>query len=188
MTAVTELDDSTLLAAHVAGDQHAFAELFARHSDRLWSLALRTMRHPQEAEEALQEAMLSAFRRAGDFRGDAAVSTWLHRIVLNACFDRLRRLKVRQAQPLEDEVLATLAAAEPGPEEATVNAAVGEEVERALGQLSADQRAALILVDLNGYSMDEAAAILGCAPGTVKSRCSRGRARLAPLLRHLVEA
>jgi len=185
---VTEQDDNALLAAHVAGDPDAFSELFQRHADRLWALALRTLQHPQDAEEVLQEAMISAFRRASGFRGDAAVGTWLYRIVLNACFDRLRRRRSAPATVAGDEVIALLASNRPGPEETALRRSLAAEVELALGQLSADQRAALVLVDIDGHSMEEAAVILGCAPGTVKSRCSRGRARLAPLLRHLVEA
>lgn len=184
---MTERDDHALLAAHVAGDPDAFGELFQRHADRLWSLALRTLQHRQDAEEVLQEAMISAFRRAGGFRGDAAVGTWLYRIVLNACFDRLRRRRPAPV-PGSDEVIALLAGDRPGPEEVAVRHALAAEVEGALAQLSVDQRTALVLVDIEGHSMEEAAVILGCAPGTVKSRCSRGRARLAPLLRHLVEA
>lgn len=185
---MTGRDDAALLAAHVAGDPDAFGELFGRHADRLWALALRTLQHPQEAEEVLQEAMISAFRRAAGFRGDAAVGTWLYRIVLNACFDRLRRQQARPSRALTDELVATLATGEAGPEDVALRRALAAEVELALAQLSVDQRAALVLVDLEGHTMEEAAAILGCAPGTVKSRCSRGRARLAPLLRHLVEA
>ncbi len=181
-------DDQALLAAHVAGDPDAFAELFGRHADRLWSLALRTLQHPQDAEEVLQEAMLAAFRRAGGFRGEAAVGTWLYRIVLNACLDRLRRIKARPAAFAGDEIVAALPSLSEGPESVVLQRELADEVERALGQLSPDQRAALVLVDLDGYSIDEAAVLLGCAPGTVKSRCSRGRAKLAPLLRHLVEA
>src|SRR6266567_5424057 len=89
--------DHELLRRHVAGDAEAFGELFRRHRDRLWAVALRTLCDPEEAADALQEAMISAFRRAGDFRGDSAVTTWLHRIVVNAAVDRLRR---RPAQAL----------------------------------------------------------------------------------------
>ncbi len=186
---MSEADDQALLAAHVAGDPDAFTELFSRHADRLWALALRTLQHPADAEEVLQEAMLAAFRRAGSFRGQAAVGTWLYRIVLNACFDRLRRAKARPAYPggLGEEVVAGLPGSQAGPEETLLRRELAAEVERALAGLGPDQRAALILVDLEGRSVEEAAAILGCAPGTVKSRCSRGRARLAPLLKHLVE-
>ena len=87
--------DAELLAAHVAGDADAFGELFTRHRDRLWAVALRTSGSPEDAADALQEAMIAAFRRAGSFRGDAAVTTWLHRIVVNACLDQHRRRKSR---------------------------------------------------------------------------------------------
>lgn len=180
--------DAELLAAHVAGDDQAFGMLLQRHADRLWALALRVMSKPEDAADALQDAMISAFRRAGDFRGDAAVTTWLHRIVVNACLDRLRRNAVRACASLpEDEERAATLAAPDDPERDAVRGAIADEVTDALGRIGADQRAALVLVDLEGYSMDEAARILGCAVGTVKSRCSRGRARLAVLLQHLKE-
>jgi RNA polymerase sigma-70 factor (ECF subfamily) len=183
-----EATDADLLAAHVAGDDRAFTVLMERHADRFWSLALRVMSKPEDAADALQDAMISAFRRAGDFRGDAAVTTWLHRIVINACFDRLRRIAARPSKPLPDDVeRAAELTAPDDPEAAAVRSTIADEVTAALGQIGADQRAALVLIDLEGYSMDEAARILGCAPGTVKSRCSRGRARLAVLLSHLKE-
>ncbi len=95
----TPLSDAQLMAAHQAGDAEAFGELFRRHRDRMWAVALRTSGNPEDAADALQDAMVSAFRRADAFRGDSAVSTWLHRIVVNACLDRMRRAKVRAAQP-----------------------------------------------------------------------------------------
>jgi RNA polymerase sigma-70 factor, ECF subfamily len=191
-----ERDDRALLAAHVAGDPDAFGILFRRHRDRLWGVALRTTGDREEAADALQDALVSAFRRAGSYRGDAAVTTWLHRIVVNACLDRLRRQKVRAADPLPDDLeeyagRGSLSTSSAGGRVTTESAdpadlVLDEErrglVLRALGTLPPEQRAALVLVDMQGCSTEEAAAVLGCAPGTVKSRCSRGRARLAPLL------
>jgi RNA polymerase sigma-70 factor, ECF subfamily len=185
-----EPDDRTLLAAHVAGDADAFGMLFTRHRDRLWAVALRTCGDPEEAADALQDALVAAFRRAESFRGDAAVTTWLHRIVVNACLDRLRRRKVRLADPLPDDqdgLSGTHRHAAGFPEPVDpADLAVDRErrssVLHALDSLPADQRAALVLVDMEGYSVEETAAILDCAPGTVKSRCSRGRAKLLPLL------
>jgi RNA polymerase sigma-70 factor (ECF subfamily) len=180
--------DRALLAAHVAGDPTAFGTLFARHRDRLWAVALRTTGDPDEAADALQDAMIAAFRRAGSYRGDAAVTTWLHRIVVNACLDRLRRRKVRAADPLpellEDEQDRAVAArSDPDdPAAAAERAELRRGVRAALDRLPADQRVALVLVDVEGYSVDEVARILDTATGTVKSRCSRGRARLRVLL------
>jgi RNA polymerase sigma-70 factor, ECF subfamily len=196
-----EPDDRALVAAHLAGDPEAFGTLFSRHRDRLWAVALRTTGDPEEAADALQDAMVAAFRRADSYRGDAAVTTWLHRIVVNACLDRLRRRKVRAADPLPDDVDergATLAAGAPGilasgshgdtvddPAEVVTRRERHDAVLAALATLPAEQRAALVLVDMQGYSVEETAQILDCAPGTVKSRCSRGRARLAPVLADL---
>ena len=79
------------------------AIIFSRHRDRLWAVAIRTLGDPEEAADALQDAMISAFRRASSFRGDSAVTTWLHRIVVNACLDRLRRRAARPAATGADE-------------------------------------------------------------------------------------
>lgn len=188
-----ERDDRALLAAHVAGDPGAFAELVRRHRDRLWAVALRTTGNREDAADGLQDGLVAAYRRAGTFRGESAVTTWLHRVVVNACLDRLRAAKVRAADPLPDDVEGRREVAGGGllgaPPEDPADAALRAErrlvVARALAQLPAEQREALVLVDLEGRSVAEAAAVLGCAEGTVKSRCSRGRARLADLLRDL---
>ena len=188
-------DDRALLAAHVAGDPEAFGLLFRRHRDRLWAVALRTMGDPEEAADALQDALVSAFRRADSYRGDAAVTTWLHRVVVNACLDRLRRRKVRAADSLPDDLqeyagrgaLSTSTSANESrevadPADLVLDSEQRSLVLRALDTLPPDQKSALVLVDMQGYPVEEAAKILACPSGTVKSRCSRGRARLATLL------
>jgi RNA polymerase sigma-70 factor, ECF subfamily len=169
-------DDVALLRAHTAGDPHAFGELVQRHRDRLWAVALRTLGEREEAADALQDALLSAFRAADRFRGDSAVTTWLHRIVVNACLDRVRRRQARPTVPLPESDLTA------APVDDRDTALV---VQSALAQLPVEQRAALVLVDVQGYSVADAAALLGVPEGTVKSRCARGRARLAGLLGHL---
>lgn len=180
-----ERSDTELLRAHVAGDDSAFELLVTRHRDRLWAVALRTLRNPDEAADALQDAYISAFRRAHTFRGDAAVTTWLHRIVINACLDRIRRNKVRRADPLPDDPDRASELGERSEADPLEIKERRADVVAALAQINADQRAAIVLVDMEGYSVEEAARILGCAVGTIKSRCSRGRAKLVPLLTHL---
>ncbi|MGH3794851.1 MAG: RNA polymerase sigma factor SigM [Pseudonocardiaceae bacterium] len=173
--------DAELIAAHITGDPQAFTELVRRHRDRMWAVALRTVRDPDEAADALQDAFVSAFRSAGSFRGQAQVTTWLHRIVVNACLDRLRRRQVRPTFPLPE--------AGPGEPAAPGDAMAARETQLAVGDaldsLPFEQRAAIVLVDVEGYSVAESAALLGIAAGTVKSRCARGRARMAVLLGHL---
>ena len=185
-----ERSDAALLAAHVAGDHEAFGELFARHRDRLWAVALRTMSNPDDAADGLQDGMVAAYRRAASYRGEAQVTTWLHRVVVNACLDRIRAARVRRTESLPDELeeygnrgsLSTAADDTEDPANLSVRAERREAVLSALATLPEDQRAALVLVDMEGYPVREVARMLGCAVGTVKSRCSRGRARLAPLL------
>jgi len=175
--------DTELLRRHVAGDGEAFGELFRRHRDRLWAVALRTVCDPEEAADALQDAMVSAFRRAADFRGDSAVTTWLHRIVVNASLDRLRRKAARPAMSAGDEqVLEAMAAPDCDPAR---TADTRLDVDAALRILPPQQRAALVVVDMLGFSVADAAAILDTSPGTVKSRCARARARLLPHVAHL---
>jgi RNA polymerase sigma-70 factor, ECF subfamily len=179
--------DKELLARHVQGDPHAFAELVQRHRDRMWAVALRTVGDPEDAADALQDAFLSAFRAAGRFRGDSAVTTWLHRIVVNACLDRLRRKSLRPAVPMGDDAALDSAAAAVATRSADPTSAheVSLDITSALRRLPYEQRAALILVDMMGYPVDDAAQVLDVPVGTIKSRCARGRARLAPLLGHL---
>ena len=174
--------DRALLAAHVAGDGDAFGTLVAAHRDRLWAVALRTLGDREEAADALQDALLSAYRAAGSYRGDAKVTTWLHRIVVNACLDRVRRRQARPTVPMPEQDSGSEPAARGDALDARETAL---EIEAALAELPVEQRAALLLVDVHGMPVDEAAAVLGVPPGTVKSRCSRGRARLALSLGHL---
>ena len=180
-----EPTDGDLLRRHVSGDAEAFGILFVRHRERLWAVAVRTLGDPDEAADALQDAMISAFRRAADFRGESAVTTWLHRIVVNACLDRLRRRAARPAASgMDEQTLDVLAQgsglAAPGADKDTTL-----DVLAALRTLGPEQRAALVLVDMLGYPVADTAEILGISAGTVKSRCARGRARLLPLLAHL---
>ena len=171
-----ERSDAELLAAHVAGDRDAFGELFHRHQRQLHRLARLTTRTAEDAEDALQDAMLSAHRGAGAFRHDAAVGSWLHRIVVNACLDRLRRTKAHPTTPLEDVYPVA---------DRTGQVETAIIVQRALMRLPVEQRAAVVAVDMQGYSVADTARLLGVAEGTVKSRCARARVRLAQLLGYL---
>ncbi|MFC7217150.1 RNA polymerase sigma factor SigM [Streptomyces polyrhachis] len=179
-------DDRELLARHVAGDPDAFAEIVRRHRDRLWAVALRTLGDREEAADALQDALVSAFRAAHTFRGQSAVTTWLHRITVNACLDRVRKATTRRTSPVADtdrfEQLLEPSESAAAPAE---RRDLHRELITALATLPPEQRAALVLVDMQGYPVAEAAELLGAPVGTVKSRCARGRARLVPLLTHL---
>ncbi|NED95478.1 RNA polymerase sigma factor SigM [Phytoactinopolyspora alkaliphila] len=179
-----DASDNALLKWHVQGDHEAFGELVKRHQDRLWAVALRTLGNQDDAADALQDALINAFRRAGSFRSESAVTTWLHRIVVNACLDRVRHSAARPADPVafdgtESPALRSSLGSGNDPAE---NTALRLDVEAALATLPDEQRVPLVLVDIEGYRVAEVAEMLDLPVGTVKSRCARGRARLLPLL------
>ncbi|MFR9797525.1 RNA polymerase sigma factor SigM [Streptomyces sp. MS06] len=180
------VSDRDLLARHVEGEPDAFGELVRRHRDRLWAVALRTLGDREEAADAVQDALVSAYRAAHTFRGQSAVTTWLHRITVNACLDRARKAASRRTSPVDDtDRLEQLLEPHESASAPAERAELHRQLLAALATLPADQSAALVLVDMQGYPIAEAARILDVPAGTVKSRCSRGRARLLPLLVHL---
>ena len=187
--------DADLLAAHVAGDPDAFGELVARHRDRLWAVALRTTGNPEDAADGLQDALVAAYRRAASFRGEAQVTTWLYRVVVNACLDRHRAARSRRTEALPDDLeerggrgsLVSAASPDLDPADLSIASDRRRRVLEALATLPDEQRAALVLVDMEGYPVAEVALMLDCAVGTVKSRCSRGRTRLARQLVDLTD-
>jgi len=173
--------DAELLRAHAAGTPHAFAELLRRHNDHLWQTALRTSYTREDAADSLQDALLSAHRTAGSFRAESEVRSWLHAIVVNACLDRIRRNKTRRAFSLTPENMP-----EPIEERDEISRMeMSMVVDRALFSLPPDQRTAIVAVDLEGYSVADAAVLLGVPEGTIKSRCARARQRLAERLEFL---
>lgn len=180
--ALAELDDRELLARHAAGDREAFGLVVERHRDRLWRVALRTLGNPDDAADAVQDALLSAYRAAGSFRGDAAVTTWLHRITVNACLDLVRRKASRPSVALDDELDHGDDVAAP---DLLGERETAAEILAALRQIGPEQAAAVVLVDVEGFPVAQVAEMLDVPVGTVKSRCARGRARLAALLGHL---
>ncbi|MFB7643476.1 RNA polymerase sigma factor SigM [Streptomyces sp. NPDC056084] len=181
-----DISDQDLLARHVAGDPDAFGEIVRRHRDRLWAVALRTLGDREEAADAVQDALVSAYRAAHTFRGQSAVTTWLHRITVNACLDRARKAASRKTSTVDDaERLDQLLEPHESAEAPVERQDLHRQLIEALGTLPPDQRAALVLVDMQGYPVAEAAEVLDVPTGTVKSRCARGRARLLPLLTHL---
>lgn len=173
-----EPTDVELLAAHAGGDPTAFRTLLNRHYDYLWMLARRTSASPDDAADALQDALLSAHRSASSFRGTAAVRTWLHTIVINACLDRMRRERARPTVPLVEDTTEAAGHRRDRISELEVSL----DVKTALAALPEEQRLAVWAVDMQNYPIKEAARQLGIPEGTVKSRCARGRKRLAELL------
>ena len=178
------VSDADLLSAGAQGDRSAFGELIGRHQRYLWSVALRASLEPADAAAAWQDALLNIVRMAKAFRADATVACWMHRIVVNACLDRRRRRKYHEMSPLP-EYDGFRGFAERVTKDFTDTIDTALSIGRALDVLPSAQRDAIIYVDVEGRSVQETATLLGVAPGTVKSRCARGRDKLAMVLGHL---
>jgi RNA polymerase sigma-70 factor (ECF subfamily) len=180
---VTDPDDLELLRRLRDGDDAAFDAIVDRHERRVFAVALRICRHPEDARDVTQEVFLTALRSLRSFRGDARLSTWLHRVAVNAALDAVRRRARRRTVGLEEVTERPSDA--PGPEEEAAEAARAAAVRRAVERLPPDHRAVVVLHDLEGLDYAECAAALGVPVGTVKSRLHRARLQLARDLGHL---
>jgi RNA polymerase sigma-70 factor, ECF subfamily len=167
--------DYELVGLVVSGDHDAFEKIMRQHEDRVFSVCLRIMGDRDRALDATQETFLTVFRKAGQFKGDAALGTWIYRIAVNTCYDQLRKAKRRRTDPIPDH----LDPVDPSAQSAIDSAALRPEIRNALDELPADFRAAVVLSDIEGMSMTEVALVLGVPAGTVKSRLFRGRRLLA---------
>lgn len=168
------LTDDQLLTAIRAGDQQAFAALVERHVDHLWAVAITTLTNHDDAADAVQDSLMRIYRNLPSFRGESALITWMHRIVVNVCLDRLRQRASQPNVPLVIDVMNT---------QDPISAAEHRiDIASALAQLPFDQRSAVVLVDLHGMPIKDASELLSVPEGTVKSRCFRGRMALARIL------
>lgn len=146
-----EPTDPDLIRKHLQGDPDAFSALFRRHKQELWAVAIRLLGDVDRAAAAIQDAMILAFWQRPEFGGGDAVTTWLYRIVVNVCLERMRRSPA---------------------------AASDWDLMAALRDLAVEQQSALVLVDMLGFSVADASMILGVSADTLVSRRARGRARL----------
>jgi RNA polymerase sigma-70 factor (ECF subfamily) len=170
-----ERGDAELAVLAAGGDQTAFAELMTRHRPRLYAVCRRVTCHDQDAQEALQETMILAWKRLGEFDGRSAVGTWLYRVATNAAIDEVRRRK-RAPEPAAELPEASAGRGADGAVVARLD------VDRALAQLPPQYRAVVVLRELCDLSYKEIADLRDIPVDTVKSQLSRGRQALVELL------
>jgi RNA polymerase sigma-70 factor (ECF subfamily) len=182
------MDEAALIAAAKKGNLDSFNTLVLAYQNQVFNLAYRIMGDGASAADATQEAFISAWRHIRDYRG-GVFKSWLLRIVTNACYDELRRVKRRPASSLEALYVEdpTPDAALPpsqleSPEAYTQRRELNRAIQAGIAQLPPDQRIVLVLSDVQGMRYDEIADVTGANLGTVKSRLSRARARLRDLL------
>ena len=174
---VGELEPAVLERAR-AGDHAAFRDMVRLYDPGLRSLAFRLLGDPGRMDDVLQEAYVKAYRSVGSFRGDSSLRTWLYRITYNACLDDIRRRS--RVTELSMDAAVDRPAPGPGPADRAV---LRSGLAAALAALPPDQRAAVLLVDAEGFDYAAAGKVLGVAEGTVASRVSRARAALRGALR-----
>jgi len=183
------LTEADLVRAAQKGDLEAFNQLVLLYQDRVFALVLRILGDEDTAEDITQNTFLAAYRSLPGFR-NGSFRSWLYRIGTNACYDELRRRKRQPVSSLgykdeEEEGLLSLDDL-PGsrtlPEKEYERHELEQAIQQALNRLDVDQRAAVVLVDLQGFDYTEAAQVLGIPIGTVKSRLARARLRLRHLL------
>lgn len=185
------MDESALIKQAQKGDIAAFNRLVLHYQEAVYNVAYRIMSQPQAAEDATQEAFISAYKSLNRFRG-GSFKSWLMRIVTNNCYDELRRRKRRPQSSLDEmteeyETPAFLRSPNEGPEGYQQRVELAQAIEDCLGGLPDDQRITAVLCDVEGYDYNEIAEITSSTLGTVKSRISRARAKLRDCLQGVAE-
>ncbi len=177
----TDPEAATLVARARQGDRDAFERIYRQHAGRMHAVCLRLTSDANEAEAAVQDAFVRAWRGLGGFRGDSALGTWLHRLAVNAALDRRREFRRREGRhddldALEDAALEPRLRIVPPPPGAAWD------LERAVAALPPGARTAFVLFEIEGYRLHEIAALTGTATGTVKAQLHRARTRLKEML------
>ncbi len=180
-----ENNDIQLVRAAQDGDKRAFAQLIEKYENRVYNLARKMMRDPQDAEDVLQETFISVYKHLSDFQGDASFSTWLYRIATNASLMKLRGRKPPSLS-LDEPAETDDASALPRdlvdwgitPEEALLSGEVRAQMDAAVTQLPETLRAVFVLRDVEGLSVQETADVLGISVPNVKTRLHRARLAL----------
>jgi RNA polymerase sigma-70 factor (ECF subfamily) len=179
---VTEVErDEDLVRRFRAGESEAFTELVQRHQQRVYSLCLRVLGDHEAAADVAQETFLTVLRKLDGFRGDAAFTTWLHRVAVNACYDELRK---RKRRPMLHVATRDGPEHEPGPPaiDHADEVAGTRDVAAALTSIPEEFRVAVVLADVQDMAYERIAQVLDVPIGTVKSRVHRGRLALASAL------
>ncbi|MFZ5862453.1 MAG: sigma-70 family RNA polymerase sigma factor [Nitrospirota bacterium] len=184
-------DDGQWVAKAQRGDEHAFGELVIRYRTRMYQVAYGMVNHHETAMDLAQEGFLRAYQHLAAFRGEAKFSTWLRRIVTNVCLDYVRRAEHRTATASYDETRAedddpdgvSLAGALDPPDARVTRRELGLAILEAMRALTPEQRAAIVLREVEEMSYEEIAKTMDCAVGTVMSRLHYARKRLQSLLR-----
>jgi RNA polymerase sigma-70 factor, ECF subfamily len=177
------LVDGQLIRACQHGDREAFRLLFETYKDRVFSIAVYSLGDRAVADDVTQQIFLKLFTAIGQFRGDSEFTTWLYRLVVNACLDERRR--TRRLVSWGDSVAMNNPSEKKSQEKQYARREIAEAVQNAIGELKPKFRLPILLKYVEGLSYEEIATVMGCSKGTVASRLNRGHSELAKRLSHL---
>ncbi len=172
--------EQTLIERSRDGDLESFNQLIETYQGQVYGVALRMVRNQAQAEDLSQETFISAYRNLNQYRG-GSFRSWLMRIARNATLDAIRKSQRRPADSLEENIVSLqteLVSHEPMPDEVALTGELGDQIKSVLGELHPDQQMAVLLIDVEGYSYEEASEAMAVSVGTVKSRLSRARTRM----------
>jgi RNA polymerase sigma-70 factor (ECF subfamily) len=173
--------DLELARASAAGDAAAFERLYQQYNRRVFSICLRMLGNPTEAEDLTQDVFVQLYRKIGSFRGESAFTTWLHRMTVNQVLMHFRKRGVRYESTTDDGELPVLI--QVGTERPSHMPIIDSiALERAISELPPGYRTVFVLHDVEGYEHEEVARMLGCTVGTSKSQLHKARMRIRALL------
>jgi len=177
--------ESRWIAAAKGGDAWAFEQLMAAYEKKIYGLCVRMMGNPQDGEDCAQEAMIRIWQKLSSYRGDSAFSTWVYRVTASLCTDALRKRQRQRQESLEVLAESGFEARDnaPTPEEARETGETREMIAEALSAVPEQMRSVFLPWDVRGLSVEDTAKALGISTGTVKSRLSRAREKMAERLR-----
>jgi RNA polymerase sigma-70 factor (ECF subfamily) len=175
--------DAQLVQAAQAGDRDAFGQLVVRYQDRLFNSLSRMVASPDDAADAVQDALIQAFLKLDTFRGDSRFYTWVYRIAMNVAFSHKRRKRPSASlDDIKENVGDEPAGMGESPEDIVLSQERIAHVQAALDQLGDEHRQILVLRDIEGFAYEEIADVLGLPVGTVRSRIFRGRSQMKDIL------
>lgn len=183
------MNEEKLISRAAKGDASAFNELLGLHERKMYAVCLRMCANQEDAQDCLQEAMLRIYRSISGFKGQSSFSTWIYRVTMNTCLDELRKKKNKQTTSLDGLLDTGWSPSDDydTPEHHTIEQERKKALHGAISELPEDMRSAVVLRDIQGFSYEEIAEMLGINVGTIKSRISRGREKLREKIRRRPE-
>lgn len=179
------MNEEKLISRAAKGDASAFNELLGLHEKKMYAVCIRMCANQEDAQDCLQEAMLRIYRSISGFKGQSSFSTWLYRVTMNTCLDELRKKKNKQTTSLDGLLDTGWSPSDDydTPEHHAIEDERKKAIRGAIAELPEDMRSVIVLRDIEGFSYDEIAVMLGINVGTIKSRISRGREKLREKIR-----